>query len=90
MQGIGGKFRTVKVLKSKEPKLSFQIEKQNHHVQLISFCVSFLKSSQFFASSCDSCSSSFPLVCSGLNPRVAVYSGRKIDRRFGLQNGTFR
>ena len=88
--GIGGIFRTVKVWRSKEPKLSFQFEKQNYHAQLTSFCVSFLYSLQFFASSCDFCSSSFPLGCLGLNSRVAVYSGRKVDRRFGVQNANFR
>ena len=30
-----------------EPKLSFQIEKQNYRVQLTLFCVSFLNSLQF-------------------------------------------
>ena len=85
-----GKFWTVKVLRSKELKLSFRIEKRNHHVQLTSFCVSFLDSSQFFASTCDFCRSSFPLGCLGLNCRVAVYSRRKVDRRFDVQNATFR
>ena len=33
-----------------------------------------------FMSSCDFCTSSFPLGCLGLNSRVAVYSGRKVDR----------
>ena len=44
------------------PKLSLQIEKQNHHAQLTSFFVSFVKSLQFCASSCDFCISSFPFV----------------------------
>ena len=80
----------VKVWRSKETRLSFQIEKQNYHAKLTSFCVSFLNSFQFFASSCDFCTSSFPLGWLGLNSRVAVYSGRKVDRRFGVQNATFR
>ena len=76
---IGGIYRTVKVRRSKELTLSFQIEKQNYHVQPTSFCVSVLNSLQFFASSCDFCSSSFPLGCLGLNSRIAVYSGRNVD-----------
>ena len=88
--GISGKFRMVKVWRSKELRLSFQIEKQNYHAQLTSFCASFLNSLQFFASSCDFCTSSFPLGCLGLNSCVTVYSGCKVDRRFGMQNATFR
>ena len=62
----------VKVRRSKELKLSFQIEK-NYHIQLTSFCVYFLLNSlQFFASSCDFRSSSFPLGCLGLNSRNAM------------------
>ena len=43
-----------------EPKLSFQIEKQNHHVQV-------------FACSRRLYSSSSPWSCLGLNSRVAVF-----------------
>ena len=54
------------------------------------FVFLFLTVKQFFASSCDFCSSSFPLGCLGLNSRVAVHSGRKVNRRFGVRNVTFR
>ena len=63
---------------------------ENYHAQLTSFCVSFLDSLQFFASSCDFCTSSFLLGCLGLNSCVAVYSGRKVGHRFGVQNAMFR